>query len=49
MNQEIVIVAATRTAIGSFGGLLAKVPAHKLGAQVIKSLLDSTSVDRASD
>ena len=47
MNQEIVIVAATRTAIGSFGGLLAKVPAHKLGAQVIKSLLDSTSVDRA--
>ena len=47
MNQEIVIVAATRTAIGSFGGLLAKVPAHKLGAQVIKSLLDLTSVDRA--
>ena len=47
MNQEIVIVAATRTAIGSFGGSLAKVPAHKLGAQVIKSLLDSTSVDRA--
>lgn len=47
MNQEIVIVAATRTAIGSFGGLLAKVPAHKLGAHVIKSLLDSTSVDRA--
>ena len=46
MNQEIVIVAATRTAIGSFGGLLAKVPAHKLGAQVIKSLLDSTSVDK---
>ena len=46
MNQEIVIVAATRTAIGSFGGSLAKVPAHKLGAQVIKSLLDSTSVDK---
>ena len=46
MNQEIVIVAATRTAIGSFGGSLAKVPAHKLGAQVIKSLLDLTSVDK---
>ena len=46
MNQEIVIVAATRTAIGSFGGSLAKVPAHKLGAQVIKTLLDSTSVDK---
>ena len=46
MNQVIVIVAATRTAIGSFGGSLAKVPAHKLGAQVIKTLLDSTSVDK---
>ena len=46
MNQEIVIVAATRTAIGSFGGSLAKVPAHKLGAQVIKSLLDLTNVDK---
>ena len=46
MNQEIVIVAATRTAIGSFGGSLAKVPAHKLGAQVIKTLLDLTSVDK---
>ena len=46
MNQEIVIVAATRTAIGSFGGSLAKVPAHKLGAQVIKSLLDSTSIEK---
>ena len=46
MNQEIVIVSATRTAIGSFGGSLANVPAHKLGAQVIKSLLDSTSVEK---
>ena len=46
MNQEIVIVAATRTAIGSFGGSLANVPAHKLGAQVIKSLLDSTSIEK---
>ena len=46
MNQEIVIVSATRTAIGSFGGSLAKVPAHKLGAQVIKSLLDSTSIEK---
>ena len=46
MNQEIVIVSATRTAIGSFGGSLANVPAHKLGAQVIKSLLDSTSIEK---
>ena len=46
MNQEIVIVAATRTAIGSFGGSLANVPAHKLGAKVMKSLLDSTGIDK---
>jgi phosphoserine phosphatase len=34
-----VIVAATRTAIGKFGGSLAKTPAPELGAAVIKELL----------
>ncbi|GGP18037.1 acetyl-CoA C-acetyltransferase [Silvimonas iriomotensis] len=37
--SEIVIVAAGRTAIGSFGGSLAKVSAPELGATVIKGLL----------
>ena len=37
--QEIVIVAATRTAVGKFGGSLAKVPAAELGATVIRELL----------
>ncbi|MDR3426416.1 MULTISPECIES: acetyl-CoA C-acetyltransferase [Silvimonas] len=37
--SEIVIVAAGRTAIGSFGGALAKVSAPELGAIVIKGLL----------
>ena len=37
--QEIVIVAATRTAVGKFGGSLAKVPAPELGATVIRELL----------
>jgi len=46
--QEVVIVAATRTAIGSFGGQLAKVPAHELGATVIRRLLDETEIDPAS-
>ncbi|TVP90206.1 MAG: acetyl-CoA C-acetyltransferase [Pseudomonadaceae bacterium] len=46
--QEVVIVAATRTAIGSFGGQFAQVPAHTLGATVIKALLEQTQVDPAS-
>jgi acetyl-CoA C-acetyltransferase len=37
--QQAVIVAATRTAIGKFGGSLAKTPAPELGAVVIKELL----------
>jgi acetyl-CoA C-acetyltransferase len=37
--QQAVIVAATRTAIGKFGGSLAKMPAPELGAVVIKELL----------
>ena len=45
MNREIVIVAATRTALGSFGGSLASIPAHKLGSAVISSLLQKTAVD----
>jgi len=45
MNREIVIVAATRTALGSFGGSLSSIPAHKLGAEVIASLLQKTGVN----
>ena len=36
---DIVIVAAARTAVGKFGGSLAKVPAADLGATVIRDLL----------
>jgi len=36
---DIVIVAATRTAIGKFSGALAKIPAPELGATVIRELL----------
>lgn len=42
--QDVVIVAALRTAVGSFGGALAKVPAPELGATVIKGLLAQTGV-----
>jgi acetyl-CoA C-acetyltransferase len=46
MNHEIVIVAAKRTALGSFGGSLSSIPAHKLGAEVIASLLKKTGVNK---
>ncbi len=36
---DIVIVAAARTAVGKFGGSLAKTPAADLGATVIRDLL----------
>ncbi|GGP24916.1 acetyl-CoA C-acetyltransferase [Silvimonas amylolytica] len=42
--SEIVIVAAGRTAIGSFGGSLAKVSAPELGAIVIKGLLERSGL-----
>jgi acetyl-CoA C-acetyltransferase len=41
---DIVIVAATRTAIGKFGGALAKIPAPDLGATVIRELLARTKL-----
>ncbi|MFZ2651838.1 MAG: acetyl-CoA C-acetyltransferase [Burkholderiaceae bacterium] len=37
--NEIVIVAAARTAVGKFGGALAKTPAAELGAAVLAELL----------
>ena len=46
--QDVVIVAATRTAVGSFQGALASVPAVELGAAVIRQLLSQTGVDGAS-
>ena len=41
---EIVIVAASRTAVGKFGGALSKTPAADLGAVVIADLLKKTGV-----
>ncbi|RRV04091.1 acetyl-CoA C-acyltransferase [Pseudomonas sp. v388] len=46
--QDVVIVAATRTAVGSFQGALANVPAVELGAAVIRQLLSQTGVEGAS-
>jgi acetyl-CoA C-acetyltransferase len=43
--DDVVIVAAGRTAVGKFGGSLAKIPAAELGAHVIKGLLSKTGID----
>jgi len=42
--SDVVIVAAVRTAVGSFNGALAKFPAADLGAHVIKALLAQTGI-----
>lgn len=42
--EDIVIVGAARTAVGKFGGSLAKVSAPELGATVIRALLERTGV-----
>jgi acetyl-CoA C-acetyltransferase len=45
--SEVVIVAAARTAVGKFGGTIAKVSAAELGAHVIKGLVAKTGIDPA--
>jgi len=44
MATDIVIVSAARTAVGKFGGTLAKTPAPELGATVIKAVLERAGV-----
>jgi acetyl-CoA C-acetyltransferase len=45
MSQDVVIVSATRTPIGSFGGTLAPVSAPELGATVITEALSRAGLD----
>ena len=45
--EDIVIVSATRTAVGKFGGTLAKVPATELGAIVIREAIARANLDAA--
>ncbi|MBS8241116.1 acetyl-CoA C-acetyltransferase [Marinobacter lipolyticus] len=42
--RDVVIVAAKRTAVGSFGGGLSSLRADQLGSAVIKALLDETGI-----
>ena len=45
MSEDIVIVAAQRTAVGKFGGSLAKIAAPELGAIVIRDLLARAKIE----
>ena len=42
--DDVVIVAALRTAVGKFGGTISGIPASELGAKVISALLQKTGV-----
>ena len=42
--EDIVIVSAARTAVGKFGGALAKTPATELGAAVVKAVLERSKL-----
>ena len=44
-TQDIVIVGAARTAVGSFNGAFANTPAHDLGAVAIKAALERAGVE----
>jgi len=47
MTDEIVIVSAVRTAVGSFNGAFAATPAHELGAAAIIAALTRAKADAA--
>ncbi|MDL2403184.1 acetyl-CoA C-acetyltransferase [Rhizobium mayense] len=44
-NPSIVVASAARTAVGSFNGAFATIPAHELGAAAIKGALERSGVD----
>src|SRR5664279_4241917 len=47
MSDDVVIVSAARTPVGSFNGAFATLPAHDLGAIAIKAALQRAGVEGA--
>ena len=45
MSDDVVIVSAARTPVGSFNGALATMPAHALGAVAIKAALERAGIE----
>jgi len=47
MSDDVVIVSAARTPVGTFNGAFANTPAHELGAVAIKAALERAGVEPA--
>jgi acetyl-CoA C-acetyltransferase len=47
MSDDVVIVSAARTPVGSFNGAFASTPAHELGAIAIKAALERAGIEPA--
>src|SRR5690242_18981797 len=47
MSDDVVIVSAARTPVGSFNGAFATIPAHDLGAVAIKAALERAGIEPA--
>ena len=45
MSDDVVIVSAARTPVGSFNGAFATIPAHDLGAIAIKAALERAGIE----
>src|ERR1700690_4154957 len=45
MSDDVVIVSAARTPVGSFNGVFATTPAHDLGAVAIKAALERAGIE----
>src|SRR6202171_1129202 len=45
MSDDVVIVSAARTPVGSFNGAFATMPAHDLGAVAIKAALERAGIE----
>src|SRR5271167_3206438 len=45
MQDDVVIVSATRTPVGAFNGAFANLPAHELGKAAIKAALERAGVE----
>ena len=48
MSDDVVIVSAARTAVGSFNGAFATMPAHDLGAVAIKAALERAGLGEST-
>ena len=43
---DIVIASAARTAVGSFGGSFAEIPAHDLGSTMLSALVERAGIKK---